>query len=124
MLWGNAVGASPQNPTERASGAVAVSGVCPVRTPRNTTRSAAPRESCETTESGAVPSRGEVWLDRDVPNYHLSVLEVIGDHAKIRAEASNGDSDELLDVPLAAFGDALERVTGRNTRSAYPVRSV
>ena len=114
MLCENAVGASPQNPTERASGAVAVSGVCPVRTPRNTTRSTAPRESCETTESGAVPSRGEVWLDRDVPDYHLHVLEVIGDRAKIRAEASNGDSDELLDVPLDAFGDALERVTGRN----------
>jgi hypothetical protein len=111
MLCENAVGASPQNPTERASGAVAVSAVCPVRTRRNTTRSTAPRESCETTESSVVPSPGEVWLDRDVPDHNLHVLEVIGDHAKIRAEASNGDtSDELLDVPLGAFGDALERV--------------
>jgi hypothetical protein len=67
-----------------------------------------------------VPSPGEVWLDRDVPDHNLHVLEVIGDHAKIRAEASNGDSDELLDIPLPAFGDALERVTGRNRPTGEP----
>jgi putative DNA primase/helicase len=58
----------------------------------------------------APPRVGQAWIYPAAPDRRLRVLEVRGDHAKVRVEAQGGDAGKLSEVPLAAFGDGLRRV--------------
>lgn len=113
ILSPDSVEDGPQKDTERVIVEADLSAVCPVGAQQNQLHGVENREAVDPTESGAGPRphRGSVWTDADVPGERLRVLAVEGDVTRLRVESSNGRGGEELEVPLAAFGADLRRVS-------------
>jgi hypothetical protein len=59
----------------------------------------------EASVSRPPPRPQQVYVDADVPDCRLRVLDVDGDQVRLRVESSNGRAGELLELPVAAFHD-------------------